>query len=732
MKMNAITNNPYRTLGLLVGATAREQTRQINRLKKYIEAEQDPQDDFSFPALGNLHRTLDSIEEAASKLNLDNDKINASLFWFWNGNPITDEAAFEALKSGDIEAAYKIWDKLITKTDEEGKRYWKPVTEKNYSAFHNYSVLNIIRSNGNLHNAIVASLYFLESDLVNKFVSSVADETHKTSKKELQLIFLNQLHSDLEANKKESLPKFLEILNKQEFVAKQDFIKGLVQKPIEKIEHKIETAKNKRKASKANGAKAGQELYTSTASDLTQLKSIVGANDLKYTSIADKVANEILQCSIDYFNDCHEKDSSSDYAETAMKLAKQAETIAMGRLTKDRVKDSIETLEKLKEKEIYEAIQLLESVKEAYEINETEIRAQVKYIEKTDIRIKLGHRSINWSAVEDNIRNSIDWDEVNKLLIAILPDSNLKKIKESDKTEKKKEFLELANWLKEKSKKASVITAIIDKYKKIPPKLPFKIISSKVTNTDNKPLYTKFIRYIGLNLSVEVTESKTVDFYVKYVNPDGSIKRNSYNSPKGYTLLETKNLTPLTKSIDFSWGNSDKCIYDTGKHRIEVYIEEYLIHSIEFIVDIAPSEKLEIELKKAESKLTEIENSDFCKSKLQKELEEVEKKITKIKNSEFFKLELEEAKDEMNEIQKFQLFRSKSTKKMQILEQERKISTLKLKAETEKRQQLEEQHKIIEKLKSDLQNAETEKRQQLEKQHKIIEKLKSDLQNAEY
>ena len=126
--MNLIQNNPYRTVGLLVGATAKEQTKQISRLKKYIEAEQEPQDDFSFPTLGNLNRTLESVEEAASKLNLDSDKINAALFWFWNGNPITDEAAFDALKSGDIETAYEIWDKLITRTDEDGQRFWKSVT----------------------------------------------------------------------------------------------------------------------------------------------------------------------------------------------------------------------------------------------------------------------------------------------------------------------------------------------------------------------------------------------------------------------------------------------------------------------------------------------------------------------------------------------------------------------------------------------------------------------------
>ncbi|MCZ2130727.1 MAG: hypothetical protein LC109_10725 [Bacteroidia bacterium] len=448
--MKTILNNPYRIVGLLVGSTAKEQTKQISRLKKYIEAEQDPQDDFSFPALGEFHRTFESVEEAASKLNLDNDKINAALFWFWNGNPITDEAAFEALKSGDLEAAYEIWDKLITKTDEEGKRFWKPVTEKNFSAFHNCSVLNIIRANGNLSNAIVASLYFLECDLVNKFVSSVADETHKTNKKELQLSFLNQLHSDIEANKKSSLPKFLEILNKQEFVAKQDFMKGFVQKPIEQIEHKIETAKNKRKASKANAAKAGQELYTATSSDLTQLKGIVGASDLKYTSISDKVANEILQCSIDYFNDSQEKDSTSDYAEIAMKLAKQAETLAIGKLTKDRVKDSIETLTEMKDRELSQAIAVLQSIKAAYEEACRQIDKQVDELQYDTFgttRIPKFNVSINWSKVEEMKRNCLAWEKVTEVIREAIPSQNIDKIKRASNASKVSEYKSLVNFV---------------------------------------------------------------------------------------------------------------------------------------------------------------------------------------------------------------------------------------------------------------------------------------------
>lgn len=439
--MQIIQNNPYRTVGLLAGAKAKEQERQVKRLKHFIEAEQNPQDDFSFPALGNMVRTLDNVEEATSKLNLNSDKIKAALFWFWNGNPITDEAAFDALKDGDIEAAYQIWDKLITETKEDGKRFWKTVTEKNYSAFHNCSIINIIRANGNLQNAIVSNLYFLESDLVDKFVLSVADETYKTNKKELQLLFLNQLHLEIEANKKILSAKFLEILNKQEFIAKQDFLKGFVQKLIEQIEHKIETAKNKRKASKANGAKAGQELVTATASDLTQLKSIVGASDIKYTSISDKVANEILQCSIDFFNDSQEKDSNSDYAETAMKLAKQAETLAICKLTKDRVKDSIETLAEMKDKELSQAIDLLKSVKDAYETNKARINAEV-------LSMPLGYnQSINWSKVNQMIEKSLDWDKVVDLILKVIPQINVEKIKNTNKPSQINEYKTLADFV---------------------------------------------------------------------------------------------------------------------------------------------------------------------------------------------------------------------------------------------------------------------------------------------
>lgn len=679
--MKAVQNNPYRTIGMLVGATPREQERQVRRLKQFIEAEQDPADDFSFPKLGGGERKMEQVNDAISKLNLNSDKMSAALFWFWNGNPITDEAAFDSLKEGDMETAYQIWDKLITtRYDDIG--VWKPVTEKNYSAFHNCSLINIIKPNGSLYTAVAANLYFLESDLVHKFISSVVDETYKTTKKELQLLFLNQFYLEIETNKYFSLDEFIDIINMQDFSARQDFLKILIQKFTEQIENRIERTKINRKANKANAAIFGQELYTTTEELLNQLYQVIDTDDTRYSLIADKIANEILQCSIEYFNESQENDSDNDYIEIAMKLVKQAETISVGRLISDRIKDSISTLEEMKNREVLEAIQLLKSIKSAYEENENKINQHVKILEK-DLDILTGRKTINYNAVTENIRNSIDWKKVNELFASILSNHKLNKIKSSNNSKLKLEFIDLANWIQVKALYSSTIEDVLSKYEKIPPKLPFKILSSVVTNTNNKPLYSKFVRYIGLTLNVQPTAEKTVTFYLKYITPNGNINRNSKVSPNRYTLSSTQDLTINTTSISLpGWGNSDKCSFDIGEHRIEVYVDEYLIHSKNFLVDLAPSERMEIELKKAEEKLKEIQNTQF------------------------FKAELDTSHSQLDKIKGWKLLRSQSDKEMQIKEQEILIRKLIAKADREKASQIGKQEAIINEIKYRIQNAE--------------------------
>ncbi|MBK6977136.1 MAG: hypothetical protein IPH28_08590 [Cytophagaceae bacterium] len=511
--MNIIENNPYRTVGLLVGATAAQQNRHITRIPLYINSGDAIPEEFttySFPTLGEINLTSQNVSDASLKLDHYSDKMNAALFWFYNGNPITDDPAFEALKDGDTDTAIGIWRKLAYDSEDDS---YNEITKKNASAFHNLSTL-YLQEYGIDEDTLYLKLLFLESDFSNELKNKATDENFKISKKELQLLFLNTLTEEKDFETSE----LIESISNIEFSAKEDFLKSFVQKPFEQIEKIIGESNNKRKLNKANSVSIGKALFEQTSDNLNQLKAILGTTNVRYSSIADKVANEILQCSIDFFNHHQENESDLDYFDQAWKLAKLTESIALGKLTKDRIIDSLNTLEEMKEKEISQAIQLLESIKDAYEENKRKIKRQVKELEETDIEIRLGHKTINHRAVEDNIKNSIEWQKVNELLATVLSDNSLKKIKESDNNDLKHEFIQLANWLKENSLKNSTITTIISKYKKIPPKLPFKIISSVVTNTDNKPLFTKFIRYIGLRLDVQVLDEKSITFILNILN----------------------------------------------------------------------------------------------------------------------------------------------------------------------------------------------------------------------
>lgn len=450
--MKLITENPYRIIGLLVGVSAREQERQVRRLRQLVEAEQEPEEDFSFPILGQLHRTTESIEEASAKLNLDRDKLNAALFWFYKGNSITDEPALDALKEADLEQGLNIWTKLISNGE---------VTKRNASAYSNLGTLylsGILKETYSIEvlfeKGITLKLKFLESDSVKDFKALTTDETFKTTKKELQLFFLNQLQLEVEKYRLITINKFLDILLKRDFSAKEDFFKEFIQKLINQIEHKIEIAKNIRKSSVNKADDAGRQLFTSTLDDLKQLKCIIRENDLKYISIADKVANEILQCSIEYFNDQQEKDSSSDYEDSAMKLAKLAEKVAVGKLTVDRVKDSIATLNEMKDRELIEAITFLQSIKSAYEDACSQIDKQVEELQYQksehqgrELTLYRSDVIIDWRKVNEMKKNCLSWDKVTDFVINSIPVQNIKKIKKSDNEFKINEYKELVNFL---------------------------------------------------------------------------------------------------------------------------------------------------------------------------------------------------------------------------------------------------------------------------------------------
>ena len=668
--MKIIQENPFRIVGVLSNATAKDIQSRKNKIIAYAKVGKQISSDFDFPSLLTIERDQSNIEKSFSAIQQSNEILVNSLFWFLNTNSF-DEAAISYLQKGDKDKAIEIWEKVTLD---------KAVSLKNFSCFNNIGTLKLIGIRKNdIKEGIEAKLKLIESTHFKNFVKLVAGEAFIIDHEKQCEIVLDILLNEFKS--KFPIAEVIELFEHCNEKSQKYLADKFAEEPLHNIEAAIENTKQKRNRSKIDADKFGKQLHNETNELLEQLKSILGSENLKFKMVADNVAKEIMQCGIDYFNESREKHNDDACIEVAMQLNKTAESIAVGKLTKDRAKDHLKTLEEMKDQVLSETIVFLRSIKKLYLDNEKNIRDEVAKLEQS-VDVLLGRKTINYWTIEEMISNSIQWDKVDEMMIDLLSDSNLEKIKHSKNEEQKKEFLELVNWLKTTSIKKSKITSIINNYKKIPPKLPFKIVSSVVTNTDDKPLYTKFVRFIGLSIVVQALEEKKVVFCVKYIKPDGKLSQNKNTSPDGYSYTETVQINSLTSKINLlGWGSDKKSTFDLGKHRIEVYVDEFMIHSKEFTVDLAPSERLEKELISAEQKLRELNDIEFLSS------------------------ELRTARNEMKKIKEWQFLRSQSDRELQIENKQKQIDILLIRSESEKVSQLAKQQTIITELKSQIKKA---------------------------
>jgi hypothetical protein len=79
-------------------------------------------------------------------------------------------------------------------------------------------------------------------------------------------------------------------------------------------------------------------------------------------------------------------------------------------------------------------------------------------------RILVWNQSINWDKVAEIKKNAIDWNKVNELLRGSLSDKNIEKIKNCTDVALKKQFVELAEWVKDHSTSRYVIQNALNKY----------------------------------------------------------------------------------------------------------------------------------------------------------------------------------------------------------------------------------------------------------------------------
>ncbi len=121
--MELVLKNPFRVLGLPVSASSREVAKRVSDLEMFAELGKEKKYPGDLPKIGEIDRSLDSIKDAARRIELPEMRVFYSFFWFHKGDAV-DDLALECLEVFDLDAD-KIWCKQLDKQMGIGKASWR-------------------------------------------------------------------------------------------------------------------------------------------------------------------------------------------------------------------------------------------------------------------------------------------------------------------------------------------------------------------------------------------------------------------------------------------------------------------------------------------------------------------------------------------------------------------------------------------------------------------------------
>jgi hypothetical protein len=89
------------------------------------------------------------------------------------------------------------------------------------------------------------------------------------------------------------------------------------------------------------------------------------------------------------------------------------------------------------------------------------------------------------------------------------------------------------------------------------------------------------MRYLSPVITCNALINKEITFYIKIIQPDGILFRNSSISPDGYSYsaarqVEARNNQTLYLS---GWGNSEVSAYSAGEWTVEVWYDNVCLGS---------------------------------------------------------------------------------------------------------------------------------------------------------
>ncbi len=313
--LDIIRNNPFRILGVCSNATMKDILSNKNRMKAFMRVGKP----VTFPmdmcaALGPLERVDKTIEDADSKLTIDDDKLRYAQFWLMHSGNNADNSALAKLSEGNIDMALSIWERI-----------------DNMSSLQNRAVLHMVKGDYAAASTCLSTLY---GTYAKEFQERVGLHTAVPS-----TVLIENYVSEVTGSA--DSVDFSQLIPQGCSETWRSTAKDKVVEPLVKaITDAVAATKERRGRSVNDAFAAGEDLVKKTETLLARLRQLVGAGDIQYRNTADKVANEVLQCAIDYHND-----SGVDNVAVKVKpMMETAQAIAVGSMARQRCKENLDTI----------------------------------------------------------------------------------------------------------------------------------------------------------------------------------------------------------------------------------------------------------------------------------------------------------------------------------------------------------------------------------------------------
>ena len=351
-----ILNNPFHVLGLVANCSKREETQRGSQIKRYLEVGKPLvfQDDLYFPG---CRRNAIAVDHASTRIQDARDRIGPGLFWFTRGDSI-DEKGLCKLRSGDLHGALAIWLQV------EGRS----IALEYASSINNLGTISLLialvdRSPGqdlfssdsermdHLLRGLKAKARLiggLSGPDLSSFCASFSDEIATRDPGEIADIFAETLELFKEEAESHGLElptlTLVSVLDSGSGSRVAALRQRFALRPRQELERAIRECASAYENEPSQALAAGRLLMKVARVQLSELTDIVSDSEFVYTSLADRVASELLSVAVQHYNHHANRDTETiRVASESLDLVKYAIDVACSSAVRARAQENLET-----------------------------------------------------------------------------------------------------------------------------------------------------------------------------------------------------------------------------------------------------------------------------------------------------------------------------------------------------------------------------------------------------